>query len=49
MNLGHTCLFTIGFCFVYFDNEEKKIVTLPHSAQQKRVFLGKIEQIPKTN
>ena len=38
MNSGHTCLFHKGFCTVYFGDEEKNAVTLPHNAQRKHVF-----------
>ena len=47
MNSGHTCLFHKGFCTVYFGAKEKKLVTLPHSAQRKHAFLGKIKQMSK--
>ena len=33
---------------MYFRAKEKKSVTLPHSAQRKRAFLGKIKEISKT-
>ena len=36
----HTCLFHEGFCNVYFGSKERKLVTLPHSAQRKHTFLG---------
>ena len=50
MNAGHTCLFHKGFCTVYFGSEKKTAVTLPHSAQRKHAFLGKImEKSKKTN
>ena len=49
MNLGHTCLFYKGFCTVYFAAKEKNAVTLPHSAQRKHAFLGKIKDISKKN
>ena len=42
MNAGHTCLFHKGFFKVYFGVKEKNTVTIPHSAQRKHVFLGKI-------
>ena len=42
MNSVHTCLFHKGFCTVYFGTKEKNAVTLPHSAQRKHAFLGKI-------
>ena len=48
MNLGHTCLFQKGFCTVYFGAKEKNKVTLPHSAQRKHAFLGKIKEMSKT-
>ena len=50
MNAGHTCLFHEKFCTVYFGAKEKNAVTLPHSAQRKHAFLGKImENSKKTN
>ena len=42
MNSGHNYLFQKGFCIVYFGAKEKNAVTLPHSAQRKHAFLGKI-------
>ena len=42
LNSGHTCIFHKGFCKVYFGAKEKNAVTLPHSAQRKHAFLGKI-------
>ena len=49
MNAGHTCLFHKGFCTVYFGAEEKNAVTLPHSAQRKHTFIGKIKNMSKKN
>ena len=49
MNTGHTYLFHKGFCTVYFSNNEKNAVTLPHSAQRKHALLGKIKQISKSD
>ena len=49
MNAGHTCLFHKGFCTVYFGSEKKNAVTLPHSAQRKHAFLGKIKDMSKKN
>ena len=48
MNSGHTCLFHKGFCAAYFGSKEKNEVTLPHSAQRKHAFLGKIKEMSKT-
>ena len=42
MNAGHTYLLHKGFFTVYFGSEKKNAVTLPHSAQRKHAFLGKI-------
>ena len=42
MNSEHTCIFHKGFLKVHFGAKEKNSVTLPHSAQRKHVFLGKI-------
>ena len=47
MNAGHTCLFHKGLCMVYFRAEKKNAETLPHSAQRKHAFLGKIKDISK--
>ena len=33
---------------MYFGAKEKNAVTLPHSAQRKHAFLGKIKEISKT-
>ena len=48
MNLGHTYLFHKGFCTVYFWKKDKNAATLPHNAQRKHVFLGKIKQMSKS-
>ena len=43
------------FCTVYFGAKENNAVTLPHSAQKKHAFIGKImekskkEKIPARN
>ena len=42
MNSGHNFLFHKGFCTVYFGERENNAVTLPHSAQRKHAFLGKM-------
>ena len=34
---------------MYFGDEEKFLVALPHSAQRKHAFLGEIKQISKSN
>ena len=39
------CLFHKGFCTVSFRAKENNAVTLPHSAQRKHAFLGKIMEI----
>ena len=49
MNSVNTCLFHKGFCTVYFGAKENNAVTLPHSAQRKHAFLGKIKEISKKN
>ena len=49
MNAGHTCLFHKGFCMVYFGAEKDNAVTLPHSAQRKHAFTGKIKDMSKKN
>ena len=49
MNEGHTCLFHQGFCTVYFGAGKKNALTLPHSAQRKHAFTGKIKNMSKKN
>ena len=49
MNAGNTCLFRKGSCTVYFGAEKKNAVTLPHSAQRKHAFAGKIKNMSKKN
>ena len=49
MNSGHNCIFHKGFCTVYFGSMKKNTVTLPHSAQRKHAFLGKIKNMSKKN
>ena len=49
MNARHTCLFHKGFCTVYFGAEKDNAVTLPHSAQSKHAFTGKIMDLSKKN
>ena len=34
---------------MYFGAEKKNAVTLPHSAQRKHAFLGKIKDMSKKN
>ena len=40
---------TKGFCTVCFGAEKKNAVILPHSAQRKYAFLGKIKDMSKKN
>ena len=47
MNSGHTCLFQKRFFTVYFGSKYNNAVTLPHSAQRKHAFLGKIMEKPR--
>ena len=49
MNAVHTCIFHKGFFTVYFGAEKKNVVTLPHSAQRKHAFTGKIKNMSKKN
>ena len=49
MNAGHTCLFYKGFCTVYFGTDKRNAVTLPHIAQRKHAFTGKIKDMSKKN
>ena len=49
MNAGHICLFHKGFCTVYFGADKRNAVTLPHSAQRKYAFTGKIKNTSKKN
>ena len=41
--------FPQSFCTVYFGAKENNAVTLPHSAQRKHTFLGKIKEMSKKN
>ena len=47
MNAGHNCLFRKGLGTVYFGAEKKNAVTIPHSAQRKHAFIGKIKDMSK--
>ena len=47
MGSGHTCSLHKWFLMAYFGSNEKNAVTLPHIAQMKHAFLGKIKEIPK--
>ena len=47
MNSGHNFIFHKGFCTVYFVEKENNVVTLPHSAQRKHEFIGKIKEMSK--
>ena len=49
MNVGHTCFFHKVFCTVYFRAEKDNTVTLPHTAQRKHAFTGKIKDMSKKN
>ena len=49
MNAGHTCIFCKGFCTVYLGADKRNAVTLPHSAQRKHAFTGKIKNMSKKN
>ena len=49
MNAGNNFLFHKGFCTVYFGADTKNAVTLPHSAQRKHAFVGKIKNMSKKN
>ena len=49
MNAEHNCIFHEVFCTVYFGSKEKNSVTLPHRAQRKYAFLGKIMEKSKKN
>ena len=39
MNAGYTCIINKGFCTVYFGEDQRNAVTLPHSAQSKHVVM----------
>ena len=39
---------TKGFVLYTLDQKKKNVVTLPHSAQRKHAFLGKIKEMSKT-
>ena len=45
MNSVLTCLFHLKMCTLYFGAKEKNSVTLPHSAQRKHEFWGKIQNM----
>ena len=47
MNAVYTCIFCKWFCTVYFGAEKKNAVTLPHTAQRKHAFAGKIKNMLK--
>ena len=47
MNAGHTCIFHKVFCTVDFRAYKRNAVTLPHSAQRKHAFTGKIKNMSK--
>ena len=47
LNAGNTFLFNKGFCTVYFGEENKNAVTLPHSEQREHDFAGKIKNMSK--
>ena len=49
MNAVHNCLFHKVFCTVYFGADKRNAVTLPHSAQRKHAFVGKIKNMSKKN
>ena len=49
MNAGHGCLFHKEICTVYFGAKEDNAATLPHSAQRKHAFTGKIKNMSKKN
>ena len=47
MNSGNTCLFYEWFCTVNFGAKKNNAVTLPHNAQRKHAYLGKIRDMSK--
>ena len=49
MNAEHNCLFHKVLCMVYFGAENDNAVTLPHIAQRKHAFTGKIKNMSKQN
>ena len=49
MNAENNFLFQKGFCIVYFGADKRNVVTLPHSAQRKHAFTGKIKNMSKKN
>ena len=49
MNVGYTCLFQKRFFTVYFGAYKRNAVTLPHSAQRKHAFAGKIKKMSRKN
>ena len=49
LNALNTCLFHKGFCTVYFVADKRNAVKLPHSAQRKHAFTGKIKNMSINN
>ena len=47
MNSGHNFIFHKGFCTIYFGAKDNNAVTLPHNAQRKHAFIGKIMEKSK--
>ena len=49
LSSGNICIIHKGFSTVYFGANEKNAVTIPHSAQRKHAFTGKIMEKSKKN
>ena len=49
INQGHTFLLHKGICTEYLVSKEKNAASLPHSAQRKHIYFGKIKEMSKTN
>ena len=47
LNAGHTCIFQKRFCTVYFGSYKRNALKLPHRAQRKHAFTGKIKNMSK--
>ena len=47
MNSVYNCIFHKQLCTLHLGAKENNAVTLPHSAQSKHAFLGKIKEMSK--
>ena len=49
MNSGHTCIFSKGFCTVFFRVEKKECSNINTQYTKEHAFLGKIMDMSKKN